>query len=252
MFRFCFFFLSLLVSSTVAAQDKVGDYVEVPGTKISLVPPAGFINSSNFTGLFHASSGSSIMITSLPVAFREMESKLTGEAFEQQGMKVLEMTKGTVADLPAVILRSEQTARGKTFAKFIVWFGTEKETVMINASYPPDQGVINQGIKSSVMSVRYEPDREMDPFRTLHFDMDVTPSRFLIAASMVSSIVFNRDGKVPTAGKDKTTLIVAKSFGNEEPIEDKKLFAINRLQQMPLDITSTDTVKEVTLDEIAG
>lgn len=253
MLRICFLYLSLLVSTLSFSQEKLaGDYVEIPGTKISIVPPVGFIKAPNFTGLYHATSGSSIMITSLPVAFREMQSKLTKEAFEQQGMKVLEMKQDTVADLPAMILSSEQTARGKIVNKFIVWFGTEKETVMINVSYLLGQAEFASWIKSSILSVRYEPDRELDPFRTLHFDMNVAPSRFLVAASMASSIVFNRDGNVPTQSKDKTTLIVAKSFGNEEFIEDKRRFAINRLEQMPLDITRTDTVKEITLDEITG
>jgi hypothetical protein len=95
-------------------------------------------------------------------------------------------------------------------------------------------------------------DREIDPFQTLHFDMNVSPSKFRLAASRANSIVFNRDGKVPTKNKDKTTLTVAKSFANEDFIEDKKQFAISRFQQFPLEITSYEAPKEVVLDEIAG
>lgn len=257
MVRFCTFVICLLISFQSIAQDTIAnqltkDHMAIPGTKVSLVPPIGFSIAQNYVGLQHNLSGASMLIVHFPLPFREMEKNLTKESFEKQGLKVTEVSKAKVGDCQAVTISGEQVAQGRTFSKYLLWFGTEKETVLVNASYPSEPAALGQGIRESLASIYYDPNREVNPFSTLQFDLDASTSGFKLATSMASSVMFNRDGKVPSESKDKTMLIAAKSLGDQGVQEDKKLFAINRLKEMRLGVEKVEDVQAISLDDISG
>ena len=55
-----------LVSAQIKIVNKLtADYQNVEGTKISLIPPAGFTKGVNFLGFQEEASGSSIMVLNL-------------------------------------------------------------------------------------------------------------------------------------------------------------------------------------------
>ena len=53
-----------------------------------------------------------------------------------------------------------------------------------------------------------------------------------------------------TLSTDKTDLMVTKSFS---PItqEDKKLFSINRLKQLPMEIENIEYTEKITIDDVS-
>ncbi len=64
-------------------------------------------------------------------------------------------------------------------------------------------------------------------------------------------MIFTIDGLVPTLSKNKTTLIIAKSFSKTN-IEDKMLFCLERLKQLPVDIDNTESTHDIIIDGISG
>ena len=248
--------VGILFLSITFGQDKIenkltNEHLNVSGTKVSLIPPKGFIKASNFLGLQQSESGSSIMILDVPGPFTETSKGLTKEGFLSKGIETKEIQNITLNNLPAILVTGEQNAYGNAYIKYVLAFGTEKETILINGACPKNLEEIGALIKTSILSAFYDADKKINPFETVDFELDVSRSTLRFAKSMSNSLIFTVDGEVPTKSMDKITLIATKSF-TEIDIKDKKLFALNRLKQMPIDLEKVETTLEITIDGVLG
>lgn len=248
--------VGILFLSIAFGQDKIenkltNEHLNVSGTKVSLIPPKGFIKASNFLGLQQIESGSSIMILDVPGPFTETSKGLTKEGFLSKGIETKEIQNITLNNLPAILVTGEQNAYGNAYIKYVLAFGTEKETILINGACPKNLEQIGALIKTSILSAFYDADKKINPFETVDFELDVSGSTLRFAKNMSNSLIFTIDGEFPTKSIDKITLIATKSF-TEIDIKDKKLFALNRLKQMPIDLEKVETTLEITIDGVSG
>jgi hypothetical protein len=256
MKRILFIAITLLNYSTVFGQMAImnvltSNHQNIIGTKISLIPPKGFIKATNFLGLQQAQSGSTIMILDIPGPFSEISKGLTKAGFLSQGVEVKEIDNLTINNLPAILATGEQNAAGNTYTKFVLCFGTEKETIMINAVSPNNLKEIGKEIKSSILTSFYEADKKINPLDVVDFEIDVSESKLIFAKSMSNTLVFSADGLLPTKSNDKTSLTVGKSF-SKTVIEDRKLYSLNRLKQLPIEIIKIEETNEILIDGISG
>ncbi len=221
------------------------------GTKISLIPPDGFIKATNFLGFQQSQSGSTIMVLDIPGPFSETSKGMTKERFLSQGVEVKNVEKLTLNNLPAILVTGEQNAYGNVYTKFVLCFGTEKETILINGATPNNLKEISSSVKNSILTSYYEADKRINPFDVVDYSIDYSKSKIQFAKSVSNSLIFTTDGIIPTKSSDKTSLIIAKSF-SKTSIEDRKLFCLNRLKQLPIEITKTDSVIETSIDGVSG
>ena len=252
------FFLTIffLTFSTVFGQARTinvltAKHINIHGTKISLIPPDGFIKATNFLGLEQNQSGSTIMVLDIPGPFSEISKGLTKEGFLSQGVEVKSIEHLTLNNLPAIFVTGEQNAHRNIYIKYVLCFGTENETIIINGATPNNQKEIANAVKTSILTSFYEADKKINPFEVVDYSIDLTKSKLQFAKSASNSLIFTTDGIIPTKSTDKTTLIIAKSFSKTE-IEDRKLFCLNRLKQLPVEITKIETTTEMSLDGISG
>lgn len=248
--------LGILLLSPSVGQNNIenkltAEHVNISGTKISLIPPKGFIKAPNFLGFQQTESGSSIMIVDIPGPFSETSKGLTKEGFLSKGVEAKEIQNMTLNDLPAILVIGEQNAYGNIYSKYILAFGTNKETILINGACPKNLEDIGKLVKKSILSAFYEADKKINPFETVDFELDVSGSKLKFAKSMSNSLIFTSDGEIPTKSQNKITLIATKSF-TEVDIKDKKLFALNRLKQMPIDLDNVESNSEITIDGASG
>jgi hypothetical protein len=226
-------------------------HTNIEGTKISLIPPNGFIKAVNFLGVQQNQSGSTIMILDIPGPFSETSKAFTKEAFLSQGVEVKELEKITLNNLPAIFITGEQNAHGNIYTKYVLCFGTENETILINGAIPNNLKEIAKEVKNSMLTSFYEADKKINPFEVVDYSIDLTKSKLKFAKSASNSLIFTTDGIIPTKSTDKTSLIIAKSFSKTD-IEDKKLFCLNRLKQLPIEATKIETTTEISIDGISG
>jgi len=248
--------LLLSICLTTFGQNKIenkltDEHKNIKGTKISLIPPKGFINGINFLGLQQAESGSSIMILDMPGPYSAISAGINKENLLSKGIELSKMQKLEVNGLPAIFITGTQNSNETIYTKFIFVFGTESETIMINGAYPENLKKVGNEIRKSMLTVFYEADKKINPFDALDYTIDVSNTKLKFGKSMSNLLMFSVDGQVPTSSSDKTNLIVAKSF-SQITTEDKKLFCINRLKQTPIDITSIEYTNEITIDEVSG
>lgn len=246
----------LSICLTACGQKKIEnklteEHQNIKGTKISLIPPKGFTDGLNFLGLQQVESGSSIMIVDIPGPYSETSAGINKENLLSKGVEVSKTENLTINGLPAIFVTGIQNAYGNVYTKFILVFGTDKETIMINGVYPENLKKVGNEIKKSMLTVFYEADKKINPFDALDYTIDVSATKLKFGQSMSNSLIFSVDGQVPTASSDKTNLIVAKSF-SEITQEDKKLFSLNRLKQIPIEIENIEYTNEVIIDGISG
>jgi len=243
-------FYSLLGQTTIN-NTLTSDYINIVGTKISLIPPNGFIKATNFLGLQQTQSGSTIMVLDIPGLFSEVSKGMTKEGILSQGIEVENIEKIIFNNLPAILITGKQNAHGNIYTKLILCFGTDKETIMINAAIPNDLKEIAKSVKTSILTSYYEIDRKINPFDVIDFSIDFSKSKLQFANRVSNSLIFTTDGIVPTKSTDKTSLIITKSF-SKTVLEDKKLFCLNRLKQLPIEFYKTDSITEISIDGISG
>lgn len=249
--------LSLLIQvSFVLGQTKIineitSNYVNVSGTKISLIPPKGFIKAQNFVGLQQDESGSTIMIMDIPGPFSEVSKGLTKANFLSKGVEIKSIEEFTINEKKGILLTGEQNAYGKIFSKYIFAFGTEHETIMINGAFPNNLMEIGKEIKTSILSSFYEENKKINPFDNVDFEINTIGTGLIFAKSMSNMLTYNSDGLLPTKSINATSLIVGKAISNID-IEDKKLYAINRFKKMPFEIEKIESTNEIIVDGILG
>lgn len=246
----------VLLTFTFWGQNKIvnplnADYKNIKGTKISLIPPKGFEDAKNFLGIQKTESGASIMIVEIPGPYSETSKGFTKEKMLSQGITVSKIENTTINDLPAIFVTATQNAHGSTYTKFILFFGNEKESIMLNGVFPEILKELGEKIKKSMFSAYYEENMVLDPFASLDYKIDVKDTKLKFAKSMSNSLIFTIDGLLPTASEDKTNLIVSKSIS---PIsqEDKKQFAVNRIHQLPLQIEKIEYNKDININGLNG
>jgi len=247
------FFLNL---SVVSGQEIVNNkltakHQNIAGTKISLISPKGFQKAANFLGLQQDQSGSTIMVVNIPGPFSETTKAFTKEGFLSQGVEVERIEKFTLNNLPAILVTGEQNAHGNVYTKYVLAFGTNKETIIINGASPNNLKEIGKEIKTALLTTYYEPGKKINPLETVDFEINLKGSKLIFANNMANALTFNVDGKIPTQSPDKTSLLIGKAFSNVA-VSDKKLFSLNRIKQLPIQILKVNSIEEIDIDGISG
>jgi hypothetical protein len=223
----------------------------IAGTKVSLIPPKGFSTAQNFQGLQQSETQSSIMVVTVPGPVAEILAGMTPENLARQGVNATSIDPVQINGLSGIFIRGTQTAQGISFGKRIFIFGNETESLILNAAFPENLKETGDEIEQSLLGMYFETDKVLDPMAALDYSLDVSATKLKFGRAMGNSLIFTVDGKVPTSSPDQTSLIVAQSFSETNPA-DKKQFAINRLMQTPLQIQSTEYVREVSINGLEG
>jgi len=180
-------------------NNLTAQHQNIAGTKVSLIPPKGFIKGLNFLGLQQSESGSSIMVMDFPAPYSEVTKGLGEEHILSAGVEMKKIENFTLNGLPAIFVTETQNAYGNIYTKYVLIFGTEKETIMINGVFPENLKKIGAEIKKSMLTVVYEQNKIIDPFETLDFSIDVSGTKLKLGKGGISNILaFTVDGKIPT------------------------------------------------------
>ncbi len=230
-------------------------HIHVDGSKISLSVPDGYEVAVDFPGFSNPDLGSSIMVNVMPFEYKEIKGVFKQqEQLDTQNMQLLEHSDIIFNGINAELVQVTQDASGLQFGKYVLIFGKEGSTILINGILPIEY-IENHGqvLKEAILSTVYHEDLSIDPFSALPYSIDVSGTKLQFATTMSSAAVFSVDGKVPTESQDKTTLIVANSL-SEVVIGDKLAFAEKAIKTYPgysseMDIVSTS---EVLINGVEG
>jgi len=203
----------------------------VPGTRVALDPPDGFVPSTQFAGFQSTTPPASIMVTELPGPAATMKRGMTRSALAGRGMTLLASTTETVDGHSAVLLQVRQTGPAGDVLKWMLIAGGESRTVMIVGTYPADEAVVGEAIRRVLMGAELGTRTNApDVFEGLNFT--VTPSRRLKVAGRVGNLLaLTETGTMaPTDNPDAALYFVGHSLG-PVPVGDLEQFSATRLRQ---------------------
>lgn len=249
-------YLSSFAQTTHKAQSitnhMTDKHLNVAGTKISLVPPAGFVATTTFTGFQQVETSASIVVAEIPGPYDEMAKGFTKEAIKTRGVDLLTKETLQLNGYPATLIRAEQAAYGSTFSKLILFFGNKEQTIMLNGMCPKDAPNLLKELEVALFSAVYQPNKVVNPLGSASFEVTVAKTKLKFAAMMTGMLMYSVDGKVPTQSTDKTNLTVGSSLA-QVAVKDAKLYAINHVKQLPVSIKiDPANIKPLTIDAISG
>lgn len=227
--------------------------ISVKGTKVNLVKPEGFVESSNFPGFQQNATGASIVVTEFPGAYSDVASGFTEENLKPRGMNLISKEKISIDSYQGFLIKFTQKADGQEYGKLGVIFGDDKESVFIVASFPVDlEKDLSTVLKDSIVSAKWDRKKEVDPFADLSFAVESSGS-LKFAKRLQSTLLYSKDGKFPV-DVDTPIFIVGKSISDfPAGTIDQKAFSESRLNQSAENKNiAVEFGEAVTIDNLTG
>lgn len=217
--------LSLAAPAVAAAQPQ-----PVPGMRVTLQPPEGFIPGARFAGFQREEARASIMVTELPVSFSLMEARLTTESLAREGMQLRGSEPFSVDSLRGRLLAVTQNAPdGVTYEKWVLMFGDDSVTAIVTATYPQaSAATLSEPMKQAVLSSRWNGQGPADRLAGLGYRITERP-RLRIANRTGNMLLLNESGALPHP-PGSPMLAIAPSI-SEVDMSDVEAFARRRLAQ---------------------
>lgn len=242
----------VFVVMALAILPAAAEPVRVPGTSVSLQPPAGFALAENFPGFQSAESKASIMVTQMPAPVAEIRKAMTKDMLATRGITLLSSKEETVGGREALLLQVEQSAAGTDYLKWMLVTGDPKETIMIVGTYPKSVGEeVGGAIRSALLSASLAAAGPSDPFEGLLFR--VTPTPALKIASRVSNmLLLTESGSPGPHGPGEPVYVVGGSIGPGGN-GDLKAFSEARARKTEqIEDLQNVTGREITLGGLAA
>ncbi|HET6889688.1 MAG TPA: hypothetical protein VFH31_01190 [Pyrinomonadaceae bacterium] len=225
----------------------------IPGTRVSLVPPAGFTPAAQFSGFWQESLGSSIMVTEFPGPLSEVSSGfLNPSDLAKRGMALLNKLEVKVNNETGLLLNLKQNAFGTEYRKWLLIFGDEKESVMLAATFPKElEGDLSEKMKASILTVKWDRERKVAPTEGLNFTF-TEKGEIKLAKRIANSLLYTKSGIFPSKAVDDPLFIIGQTLSKLD-IDDKEQFAKSRLSQTAtITEIEIERLSQVTVDNLSG
>lgn len=221
----CAVLASIVLASTASAAPSL-----VPGTRVTLEPPAGFAPAQRFPGFERPELGASIMVTELPVGFDELRKGMTKQGLASRGMELLESRQVSIAGATADLLHVKQQAYGLEFLKWMLVAGNDSGSVMVVGTFPKAEGdSLGAAVRTAVLSTSLRADGEVDPLQGLPFG--VAPGdKLKIAGRMGNMLMLTRGGTTRPTPPEDPLYVVGNSLVDAQP-DDLRAFSEHRAMQ---------------------
>lgn len=232
---------------------KTEKHVNIPGTRLYIVPPNGFKIATSFFGL-QQGDNSAIQIYDLVGGnYYTNAATFSKEAFEQQGAKVFNYEESKFNGFPAKCIFMQGNPNSKTISMV---FGDTTFSVMILAIYPSTDDKTGEQIQNAIKSIYYDKNLKVDPFASASFTLDETKSIFKFANSASGTFIYSIGGVDKQAYLDEpfiTVTTVPKDPANsEKDIAEMLILGLenNGLTEKELKNISTANVNGQTAYEV--
>ena len=221
---------ALVFALAIGAVSAIAAEGPVPGTRVTLDPPDGFIPSEQYPGYEQPDILASIVVSEIPGPVDRVSSSFTEAGLANQGMTLLGTEDTTIDGRDARLVHATQKSAGTAFEKWLAVFGDDEHTVIVVATAPqPLPDGLGPALKRSVLSARWDPSLQISAFEGLPFRVTETAS-LKVAKRISNSVLLTEGGTDGPVAPADPLLVVATSLG-EVQIDDIRAFARKRLSE---------------------
>jgi len=184
-------FLSIIgFTAYLSAQNNS---LNIPGTRLSIVPPAGYKVAKGFMGLEKNNDVFIKIYDPYNSNYIKYAQSFTRESLENGGSEVQEYKKMNVSGMPAKYALLENNKGGKSY--FLV-FGDSSFSVMVVASCPANKDSDALQLKTALMSVTYNKSMKTDPLAGTFFNLDDKESQYKFAKCKNDFYIYASNGTI--------------------------------------------------------
>lgn len=165
--------------------------IEIPGSHLSIVPPAGFQLAAAFMGMQKGEYAGLQVFDVAGGNHYSNSATFTKEAFESKGAKVFEFKETTVNGFAAkyVVMQGEPTAKVIGLV-----FGDSTFSAMVMANYPATDAVTEADLQQAFKTIQYDKNKKIDPFATAPFTLNDSKSAFKFSKAASGVFIYSVGG----------------------------------------------------------
>ncbi len=218
-----------------------------------MVPPKGYVVASNFSGFQNRDIGAAIIIAELPDSFQATKATFTPEGFKTQGMTLHNQKPVTIqGGRSAELYRASQNENGTQVQQLLLLFGDESKSVLLNASFLNPSNATEEEITKALLTASYNDKQSLNAEKSVKFKIRTEGTPYKFASIVTGTLLYSKDGKVPTLSPDKAFLLVGNSL-TVIKMENPEQYSLNRLRKFPGCAEALiKNVQPVTIDKLNG
>ncbi len=229
-------------------KEKTEDHVLIKNTHVYMIPPTSFEISSNFWGFQNSDDPSSMIVAAeVPEPYSDLIQAFNPDLIIQSKKEVV------LAGYEGLFLELNQTLNGVHYSAYLLAYGNENFSGLINGIYLKDDVATGELIKKSLMTTFIDPQVTSNPRDVLDYTLDETVGSLQFNSSVSYSMVFHRDLKDPEQNADRAALTTNKILTNGM-VENKALFCTELLNEYPGDFSIIESkgIQDIELDGLKG
>ncbi|MEL6588665.1 MAG: hypothetical protein AAFQ68_01215 [Bacteroidota bacterium] len=245
---------NLLIGQESISTNLTDAHQQVQGTKVFMVVPESFAVATQFQGFQDFDRSASLLVAILETPVQPLLQAFTKEALKGQGVEMEDKEPISLNGMKGTWITGTQSAYGSTFNKYILVFGDESFTCIVNGMYPEEsKEELDALVVDAMRSTYYDQEAELNYLDALSFVLDTKGTKMQFGTLLTGSALYTVDGKVPTESEDKANFLAGPSL-NPSLILDEKAFCIKRLKQLPYENLSfrEEDIIEVDIDSLHG
>ncbi len=237
--------LIFVCSTNISAQNNS---VNIPGTRVSIVPPTGYKISKNFKGIEKTKDLQIKVYDPYNTNYYKYAQTFTRASLENGGSEVQDYKKLSISGFPAKYAALQNNSGAKTV--YLV-FGDSTFSVMLIASCPANSDSAQQQLKTALLSVTYSKTLKGDPFAGAFFNINDTNSDYRFAKCKNDFYIFTSKGAAIQDYSGESIVSVL-PFTSEYTVGDETIARaiINSYEQYGITDTKTKKETEVQIGSI--
>lgn len=167
-------FLTILLTTSLSYSQKklkirwTEDHKLMNGTKVFIVPPAGFRLHVNSLSYVHNETGANIGAIQSYKPLKSITGHLSDSYFQKKKSKVIECKKLKINACSGVFYELEIEFFDRITTKYILVLGNKNEYVLIESYCPKEYPLANITLKKSMLTSFYDIDSVYIKKMSLH------------------------------------------------------------------------------------
>jgi len=253
-------YLFVLISITACGQTTIttkinedikntrtNKHVNIPGTRLYIIPPPNFKVASTFIGLQKGETSMFNIYDLVGGNINTNAATFSKAEFESKGAKVFDFKEIKVNGFPAKYIHMQGDATAKAYS---IVFGDTTFTTMVMTIYPVADEKTGNEIINSLNTIYYDKNKKIDPFETANFSLDDKVSKFKFFQYNANLYIYSINGIENKEDKDAPIVLVSQ-FPKDNTMTAKSIaeMMINKAQQYGL---TNPELKNTTTEKING
>lgn len=231
------------------AFGQSGRYVKLAGSKYSIIPPAGFVQTKKLSAIQNDKKDANIIVNEVPASAQSVAASFSQFSLAQKGMTLVDKQPIEFDSLVAEYIIATQVINKKSYLKHIFVFGTKDASTIVVGTFPEQNKEMEESIRASLLSTKYNKDQKNDPYDILSYKLSIDTNDFRLAMTYPGSLVYTPDGKINTT----SAIITVKDAFGKIPAAARKEFAIAKIKKLPGgEYATVGSVAAVKIDNMPG